>query len=180
MLSELKKWWISLGLGKTNSLEGNKVEDFEQASGKYGDRTLIVLERFKFSNQGTLGRLLDKDGGSFSGLVTLELPWKDNARSVSCIPRGSYKCSPVVSPRFGDCYQVDEVPGRSHILFHHGNFAGDRSLGMRTDSNGCILLGYKHSKLQGQDAVLSSRVARTLFESSLDNQSFVLEIRERI
>jgi len=141
---------------------------------------VIVLERFKFSPSGTLGRLLTEDGEPFYDLVTIELPWRNNARQISCIPRGEYKVTKTRSPRFGDCYLVEEVPGRNHILFHHGNFAGQSDLGQRTDSNGCILLGYKHGVLQGQNAVLSSRLARTFFETTLDFEPFKLVITEKL
>lgn len=140
---------------------------------------VIVLERFKFTTTGTLGRLLYESGEPFHDLVTIELPWRENARQISCIPRGEYKVTKTRSPRFGDCYLVNDVPGRSHILFHHGNFAGKSDLGARTDSNGCILLGYKHGVLQGQNAVLSSRLARTFFETTLDFEPFKLVITEK-
>jgi hypothetical protein len=66
-------------------------------------------------------------------LATLELPWKDNARSESCIPPGNYKVSGHASPKFGKCYLVHDVPGRDGILFHVGNYP--------TDTQGCILVG---------------------------------------
>ena len=63
---------------------------------------------------------------------TLENPWLRNEPNVSCIPRGVYRLRRRQSPRFGDTYQVEDVPGRSHILFHGGN--------RERDTRGCILV----------------------------------------
>lgn len=64
---------------------------------------------------------------------TLENPWLDNEPYVSCIPRGTYQCKRVDSPRFGITFEVGGVDDRSHILFHWGNY--------EKDTLGCILLG---------------------------------------
>lgn len=82
---------------------------------------------------------------------TLELPWRDNRRNVSCIPAGTYTCRPVVSPRFRDVIEVCGVPGRSHILIHAGNTV--------IDTEGCILVGKSIGWLYGKRAVLDSRTA---------------------
>lgn len=63
-----------------------------------------------------------------------ELPWRDNARNVSCIPDGTYLLKRVKSAKFGDCLHVVGVPGRSGILIHPGNDP-------HVDSRGCILPG---------------------------------------
>lgn len=63
---------------------------------------------------------------------TVELPWRDNARSISAIPDGVYKLQAHTSPKFGKCLLVTGVPNRSGILFHVGNVPAK-------DSRGCIL-----------------------------------------
>lgn len=65
--------------------------------------------------------------------VTLELPWKDNLKKVSCIPAESYKVIKHISPRFGKCFWVKDVSGRSEILIHYGAF--------HKNTLGCILVG---------------------------------------
>lgn len=82
---------------------------------------------------------------------TLELPWRDNQRNVSCIPAGIYNCRPAVSPRFRNVIEVCGVPGRSHILIHAGNTA--------RDTEGCILVGKSTGWLYNHRAVLESRTA---------------------
>lgn len=76
-------------------------------------------------------------------LVTLELPWKNNERDVSCIPLGAYKAKRVfdVSLRSGWRIPITfdvNVPGRSGILFHPGN--------KTQDTLGCILVGKNFAK----------------------------------
>src|SRR5690554_544433 len=61
----------------------------------------------------------------------LELPWKNNARRISCIPTGRYEAIKHRSPRFGQSFWLLNVPNRSEILIHSGNF--------HTDTLGCIL-----------------------------------------
>ena len=68
---------------------------------------------------------------------TLELPYKDNQRSVSCIPAGQYKVRLRTEKESGSRNYlhllVQDVPNRDFILFHRGNSAKDTS--------GCILVG---------------------------------------
>ncbi len=87
---------------------------------------------------------------------TLELPWRDNRQNVSCIPAGTY---PLVwhESKKHKAFHVKDVPGRSGILIHSGNLAGDTDKGFKTDSEGCILLGVNRGILYGQRAVLHSR-----------------------
>lgn len=54
---------------------------------------------------------------------TIELPWKDNRRRISCIPAGTYMLRRRYSPRFKWHLHVQDVPGRSLILFHPANNA---------------------------------------------------------
>jgi hypothetical protein len=135
-------------------------------------------------NSATLIREPSTDEGTFgvfaldSGLTfrTAELPWRNNARRVSCIPKGVYECRWRTSPRFGPCYRIEDVPGRSEILFHAGNFAGDRSRGFQTDVEGCILLGLDVGVMDGQRAVLRSRVALFNFHQAMKEAPFELVI----
>lgn len=53
----------------------------------------------------------------------IELPWKDNARSISCIPEGRYPLVKRYSERFKDHLLVKNVSNRSLILLHPANIA---------------------------------------------------------
>lgn len=70
---------------------------------------------------------------------SLELPDKnndgiaDNEVRESCIPDGEYEMTLEDHPKFGWCYRLHNVPGRSGVLMHSGtNF---------THTLGCILPG---------------------------------------
>ena len=96
----------------------------------------------------TIGKLYI-DGEMFS--YSLELPDKNNEVNRSCIPAGTYDLVKNDSPRFGQGYKIDKVPGRGHILIHTGNTI--------VDTRGCILLGEETGVLTatGREAVLTSR-----------------------
>ncbi len=132
------------------------------------------LFRIRRSSHGTEGIFA---AGAFS-CFTMELPWKDNRPNISCIPAGRYKVTIRVSPRFGQVYHVTEVEGRSSILIHSGNFAGDKSLGLRTHSQGCILVGKYTGILEGQRAVLASRITLRRLLDFCGGQDFTLRIQE--
>lgn len=76
-------------------------------------------------------------------LYTVERPWLDNLRIVSCIPRGRYVCHSRWFFRGGyEAIEVDEVPGRTHILFHKANSP--------LEVSGCIGVGAKHGCFRGE------------------------------
>jgi hypothetical protein len=106
----------------------------------------MKLVRVAKSTEATYGVLIQ---GSIPFAVTLEDPWRDNQREVSCIPAGSYSCVRVQSPRFGNTFEVRNVPGRSHILFHKGNTS--------EDTHGCILVGEQFNPVLGRPGITASK-----------------------
>lgn len=124
------------------------------------------LIRLETGADGTFG-VLRLDGKVFC--VTLEPPSLENAVNVSCIPVGQYRCRRVQSPRFGETFEVADVPGRTHILLHPGN--------VTDDTQGCVLLGRHFGLLRGDRAVLNS--GRT-FDDFMDRchgaEEFVLTV----
>ncbi|WP_028115884.1 DUF5675 family protein [Ferrimonas senticii] len=77
---------------------------------------------------GTFGELL-LDGQRLC--FTAEREWNNNAKGKSCIPAGLYTLMRHHSPRFGDCFAVENanvgvtVQGpsqRTHCLVHAANF----------------------------------------------------------
>lgn len=131
------------------------------------------LTRFSTSDSGTKGILTFEGGFSCK---TLELPWRNNKTKVSCIPTGTYKCSLYPSSKFGLVYNIEDVPSRSAILLHTGNFAGDVKKGLKSDVEGCILVGMKFGVLSGQEAILDSRKAKLALMEFTDNEEFELTI----
>lgn len=100
----------------------------------------LDLIRLSTGADGTFGVLLDQ-GIPFA--ITLEEEWLYNARDISCIPEGYYTCERIVSPKFGDTFEVKKVQGRSSILFHKGN--------TEINTQGCILIGESFGKLWALD-----------------------------
>lgn len=127
---------------------------------------LYLLDRVYLEDR-TLGSIY----GPNAGLIckTLELPWKDNQRSISCIPEGKYLVTyspPVVKddpnteedesggrhPRPYAHYIVHNVPGRSGILIHRG----------RTPdwSKGCITVGGRFGDFNSAEPTLEDSAAK--------------------
>jgi hypothetical protein len=92
---------------------------------------LLTLNREIESNRGILGTIYTADGDEVC--KTLELPWERNMRNVSCIPWGQYTVTNFTSVKYPEAFVVLDVPGRSGILIHAGNFI--------SDIEGCILVG---------------------------------------
>ena len=109
--------------------------------------------------------------GDFS-VKTLELPWRDNQRRISRIPKGTYNVVRHQSPRFGECFLIKDVPERSHILIHAGNFY--------SDTLGCVLVGKEFIDING-DGQLDVNKSRLAMNELLENlpDDFELKITER-
>lgn len=54
---------------------------------------------------------------------TIELPWRNNRKNISCIPAGTYVLKLRYSLKFKWHLHVQKVPGRTLILFHPANHA---------------------------------------------------------
>lgn len=138
---------------------------------------IAKIQRMPTTDEGTFGVL------SFGKqvLYSLELPWRDNLPKVSCIPPGAYHCDIVQSPKFGRVYEVQNVYGRSHVLIHPANLAGDAALGWTTQLEGCIAPAQKLGKMRNnagnmQAAGLLSRPAVNTMMAWAAGQPFTLEI----
>lgn len=108
---------------------------------------VIFLSRTYFPN-GTNGKL--ECGGQFI-CNTIELPWRNNEKRVSCIPEGKYFIKKRYSKKFQWHIEVVGVDMRSLILFHPANNA-------LQELNGCIA---PVTKLSGPGLGLMSRKAFT-------------------
>ena len=131
------------------------------------------LARTDISDQGSFGRIYFGDDELFTG----ELPDRDNAPNISCIPCGLYLVQWTFSPAFKRMmYLVTDVDGRSGIRIHSANYMGDRSKGLKCHLYGCIAMGRNLGMIKGQKAILSSRPAIRAFEEWGAGEPFELEI----
>ena len=142
-MKKINRWLVKLLQAVLRALKRNEREYTPKTQVK--DRTALkkptevkgvnlLIIRDTFTKESTIGRLFI-NGESFCD--TLENPWLDNQRNVSCIPEGQYKVR-LRLPRESATRDylhllVQDVPNRSYILFHIGNTAKDTS--------GCILVG---------------------------------------
>jgi hypothetical protein len=99
---------------------------------------------------------------------TIELPWRNNATSISCIPEGSYFLVKRFSPKFQWHLQVMAVPNRDLILINPANNA-------LTELKGCIATV---SSITGHGFGTASRAAvqalRAIIFHALDKVEDVL------
>lgn len=135
------------------------------------------LSRSPSTDQGTFGTL------TFGGQVcrTLELPWRDNAVRRSCIPPGVYWCQIVQSPKFGRVYGVTNVPGRSAVLIHSANLAGDVDLGYTSQLQGCLAPCQRVGLMRNNSGVMQaagllSKPALNMLTAWAAGKPFTLEI----
>ena len=85
----------------------------------------LILQRIYLPGS-TVGTLYVKEANELQFCsFTMELPWRSNARSISCIPEGTYQATYERHARFGDVYRLINVPQRIGILIHAGNSPDD-------------------------------------------------------
>jgi Family of unknown function (DUF5675) len=139
----------------------------------------VRLIRGQSTEQGTFGVLVYGSNSCF----TLELPWLNNVRKLSCIPLGTYDVVPHKSPKFGRCLLVENVPARDNILFHSANLAGNSLAGWDTQLQGCIAPFRRHGYMRNrydkmQRAGLVSRPATQALYEWAGKAGFTLVIME--
>jgi hypothetical protein len=126
----------------------------------------LTLVRVGSSHKGTFGVLRFL---SVPFALTLELPWLNNEMEISCIPAGLYTCQFVRSPKFGPTYEIMNVPGRSHVLFHKGNTV--------EDTHGCILVAEEFGGTFDNPTIVSSQKGFAEFMALVSGQqTFELDI----
>ena len=128
-----------------------------------------ILSRTYGFNE-TIGSLYLMDGErEVWKCKTIELPDNGNQQNTSCIPEGTYVVLKHVSPTKGECFKVLDVPSRTDILIHVGNYASDTG---RTDTLGCILPGRYFTDINSDglvDITHSSVTMRKLMDILPDN-----------
>jgi len=78
---------------------------------------MITLDRW-YQDDVTLGRLKIEGFQCF----TLELPWLDNKKNISCIHEGKFKYKTYNSPKHGKVLLILNVEGRTMIEIHAANY----------------------------------------------------------
>ena len=159
-MTKIKKWLVKLLQILISLLEKKEKEDIVNKTEipivDKGVNLLII--RDTFTEKSTIGKLYI-NGKLFCD--TLELPYRDNQRSISSIPDGEYKVNlrPARQSATRDYLHliVEDVPNRSYILFHRGN--------KPSHTRGCILVG----QTRQQDFVGNSTLAMDLLMKEIIN-----------
>lgn len=131
----------------------------------------LKIFRFFDGAKQTLGTLF---AGNFVSLTdkeifacaTLELPGKKNERFVSRIPPGTYIVKKRFSKKHKEHLEILNVPNRTNILIHSGNFY--------TDITGCILVGEKFIDIN-KDGVLDVVNSRKTLDKLIEFLDFKRE-----
>lgn len=100
----------------------------------------ITVKRYDATDHGVFGQL-SCDVDPFT-CVTLE-------RHDIDIPTGNYPVTIYTSPEHGEVPLLHDVPNRSMIEMHEGNF--------EHNSKGCILVGKNRAVIEGQDGIADTQ-----------------------
>lgn len=139
---------------------------------------LVYLNRNPCDERQTLGVLQTDNGPELFVCKTLELPWKNNAHDISCIPPLQYVCKWTRSPKMSIehgvdffTYEVQDVPDRAGIRIHSANFFKQLL--------GCIALGDAHKDVNadGELDVIHSGATVAKFNEIMNKEDFLLVIR---
>ena len=88
---------------------------------------------------------------------SIELPWKNNTKRISCIPEGKYLLEKRRYPKHGEQIGIPQVLGREAILIHTANVA-------QKELQGCIA---PVSKLIAPGVGEASRIALQKLKSKV-------------
>lgn len=133
----------------------------------------VSIKRKNDDGKQTLGDLVVE---TFTA-KTLELPWKNNANDISCIPIGTYTCKYTRSNRMSTkaghdvfTYEILNVPSRGGIRIHSANYFHDLL--------GCIALGdaTQDIDIDGELDVLHSAITVLNFVDFMNKEDFILTI----
>ena len=131
----------------------------------------VVITRTSDDGIQTIGQLVVGDGKF--GCFTLERPWLNNQKNISCIPKGFYplvKWVHTLRFPFG-VYQIQNVPNRNGIDLH--------SLSFWWDTQGCIGLGgiLKDLNFDGKKDSANSQLLVNAFNNFMGHKDFSLQIK---
>ena len=131
---------------------------------------VLVLNRTYFP-EGTQG-ILEWNGTLVC--YTIELPWLNNQKRISCIPEGEYILQKRFSTKFKWHLHLMNVPGRDLILIHPANDAKKELLG-------CIAPVTKHTGIgKGSNSRKALEKLKTLVYTVFDrNEEVKINIQSK-
>lgn len=150
-------------LGLFQRVDPCVIEDEEEQMSMIDLSKTIIVER-EYHEFGTHGDMYFPDE---TMIHTLENPWKNNERKVSCIPEGIYplvkRFSPIVERiskgKYKEGYEVTQVDGRDWIMLHAGNYV--------RNTDGCPLTGMSKDFTGNEPVVWKSGEAFDIFMNKM-------------
>ena len=112
-----------------------------------------------------LGEIKNNEGALIFKCYFLELVWNNNKRSISCIPEGFYPLTKEIQKVRGKVIRVNNVPGRSGVLIHKGNY--------NTQTKGCLLPGTEFIDINKdglKDVINSAKTCDAIYDILPDNE----------
>ena len=174
-LRTLKPYWSKI-CEMTKSINDCKLGDlFSTTTGlkcPQNNMATATITRNKSTKKETTGTLIANCNGSTFTCKTIELPDLNNQKMVSCIPKGTYTVKKVFwAKKLKYFYQVQNVPNRSGIFIHEGNYY--------FNYEGCIGVGQSFADLNKDGEVDITSTVSTLkqLDSFFGGQPFQLTIK---
>ena len=109
---------------------------------------------------------------------TIEKPWKQNQKGISCVPAGLYDLLPRVSPSAGETYYLsnpklnvtlNDESGRTYIQIDVAN--------KQSQLEGCIGVGVDFDVWDCEQVVTKSAETRDILMQILNKEKHTLEIK---
>ena len=142
----------------------------------------MIIELLRYSDTGSSTQGTMHINSVFAG-YTLEKPWRDNKRTLSCIPAGRYPLALRTTGGFHRRYEekfpvihkgtleVMGVPDRTAILIHIGNRA--------KDTQGCILVGKSATEdFVGNSTVAYMEIYPRIAEALMNGEMVYIDIKD--
>lgn len=183
---------LKQGSGKLGEFEGNSDKDNQgytwykiEGSGWVREDVALKKEQIEGELKVKVTRVDNSDIQSLGLLTvfdmktnniiftckTLELPDKNNASNISCIPTGVYECEMTYSNAFKkQLYLIKDVPNRAGVRIHAANYVGQL--------RGCIALGSMHKDINADQVLDLVHSGNTMkkFQEIMQEKPFTLEI----
>lgn len=131
-------------------------------------KPILHLRRINETKEQTQGIL--EATGIEKKFTTIELPWKNNAKRISCIPTGTYTVKRRWSKKLGHHFHLTDVPNRELILIHVGNY--------NEQTQGCILVGNDFKDINNDNVIDITESRSATFEllRKLPHHEFKIKI----
>jgi hypothetical protein len=128
----------------------------------------LIISRDYQPNETQGGIFVLEKGRILFNCLSLELPEKGNQQNVSCILPGSYPTKKVKDRTGKTVFLLSDVPGRTGVEMHIGNFAA----GLKVDTQGCILPGIRYTDINsdGNIDITDSTKAMNILISLLPDE----------